>query len=199
MIQLLSPDIDSGLIESSINPRLATIWAIVEARVPNRAVIVVASATEFDDTETIARGFCQASQEAGKRTGYLALRSGRFMAHTSNEPGELVLPVRESARQSLDAALPGWRSAYDIIVVDVPELTTSTLGAHIASIADGVVVALYPDRRVKPADSELKMLLSQLGTSIIGVVRTSRPKDIPKPKLSKAEYVRSRLPSIRRT
>jgi Mrp family chromosome partitioning ATPase len=118
------------------------------------------------------------------------------MAYPSTEPGELVLPARDSARQSLDAALPGWRSAYEIIVVDVPELTTSPLGAHIASIADGVIIALYPDRRVKPADGELTMLLSQLGTSIFGVVRTARQKNKATRKKSKVQHVRSRVPSV---
>jgi hypothetical protein len=193
MIQLLSPAIDSRIVKSTIDPRSAMIWSIVEARQANRALIVVAGATELDDTETIARGFCQASQEAGKRTGYLALRSGRFLAHTGAEPNELALPERESARQSLDAALPGWRSTYDVIIVDVPQLTMSAVGAHIASIADGVVIALFPERRVKPVDNELKMLLSQLGTSIIGVVRTSRLAQGASGKTSRSLSVRSRL------
>jgi Mrp family chromosome partitioning ATPase len=157
--------------------RLATIWAIVEARQTFPALILVASATAIDDTQPVARGLGLASQDAGKRTGFLYLGAG-IRRKALGEPlgyDELSISGRQSQRENFDALLGGWRRNYDVIIIEIPQLASCGLGAHVARLSDGIVVALFPDRQVTKADRELTTLFSQLGASVIGVVKTAVP------------------------
>lgn len=170
-------NITSNPCATSNIDRLATIWAIVEARQTFPALIVVASATAMDDTQPVARGLCLASQDAGKRTGFLYLGAGirRKPAGESLTYDELSISGRLSQRENFDALLTRWRSSYDVIIVEIPQLASCGLGAHVARLSDGIVVALFPDRQVTKTDRELTTLFAQLGTSLIGVVKTAAP------------------------
>jgi hypothetical protein len=178
-------------------PPLATTWEILEVRQSNAATLVVTSATPFDDTEKVARGLCEASHDAGKRTVYVRLGGALLFEKTqSTTYGELALSERETSRHFLEDTLPQWQADHDVIIFDLPALASTDAGAHIVRIADGVVVALQSDRRVKSEDENLTVLLAQLGATITGVVRTS--KRAPKPKLSKSPLalIRTRFSHI---
>jgi hypothetical protein len=153
---------------------LSTVWAIVEARQTFPAVIVVASATAKDDTEPVARGLSDVSEEAGKRTAYLYLGQGsrRNPASDSHRYAELSISGPQSQRESFDARFDAWRTMYDVIIIELPRLASCELGAHAARLSDGIVVALYPNREACKEDRELTRLFGQLKASLIGVVRT---------------------------
>jgi Mrp family chromosome partitioning ATPase len=137
-------------------------------------LIAVASATETDNTEPVARGLARVSRDAGQRTGYLYLGPRRPpVAEQKVAYTHLSLMNRPSLRESFDASLESWRDSFDVIIIEVPQLTLNQLGAHVARLAEGVVIALYPGRKVEPADRELTSLLAQLSATIIGVVKTS--------------------------
>ena len=138
--------------DPSNSDQLAAIWSIIESRKTFPAVIVVTSATDADDTTTIARGLAAAAQQAGQRTGYLAL--GDNSAAEPHRYAELAIAARTPQREAFDAALPGWLSRFEVIIVNAPTLRSQPGGAHIARIADGVVIGLCKARKVIDADRE---------------------------------------------
>ncbi len=162
------------------NDRLATIWAIVEARSTLPAMIVIASATDDDDTTSIARGLADVAGNAGQTTGYLRINAGG-RPNTGPAPyTELSISPRGSSREAFDEALTTWRSIYDVIVVDVTNLGSEPLGAHAARVADGVVVAICSQRRAVAADGELSTLLAELQAVVIGAVLAA-PRSVNPP------------------
>ncbi len=166
---------------------LATTWEILEVRQRSAATIVVTSATLVDDTEKVARGLCEASHDAGKRTVYVRLGGPwLFESARTTTYGELALSEQESSRHFLEETFPRWRADHDVIIFDLPALTSTDAGAHIVRIADGVVIALHSERRVRSEDENLSVLLSQLGATITGVVRTS--KRVQKPTIGESPF-----------
>ncbi len=154
--------------------RFALIWTIVEAGQEMPKLLVVASASASDDTERLARGIARAAHDAGQSAAYLYLGTEpRKSRESTSAYAELTLPVAESARASFDAAIKAWREAHDVIIVELPALAGCGLGAHVARLSDGVVVAVCPTRKVIAADGELKALLLKLRALIIGVVKTA--------------------------
>ena len=135
-------------------------------------MIVIAGATQADDTRSISRGLAEAAQGVGQRVGYLKLGSDGSGDIPSASYASLSVANRGSARESFDSALASWRTMYDIVVVDAGVLGKTSLGAHAARIADGVVIGVYEKRPVVPADREMARLLNELGASIIGAVTT---------------------------
>jgi hypothetical protein len=170
--------------------RLATIWSVIEARKSFPATIVVTSATQADDTVSIARGLAQASHAAGQRTGYLALAGAVRGATVTGSYAQLSIAPRGSQRESYDAALALWRSMYDVVIVNAPVLGSEGLGAHAARIADGVVIGVCDQRRVVPEDRKLVQLLGELQASIVGVVMTAAMSPAEAPRVA---YDRSRV------
>jgi Mrp family chromosome partitioning ATPase len=160
----------STAINSDPADRLATIWAIVEARNTLPALIVVTSATHADDTSSIARGLAAAGNSAGQNVGYLELTAGSRSTGASGPYASLSIDPRGSPREAFDGALERWRTMYDVIIVDAATLGSAALAAHVARISDGVVIAVCDKRRVVPADRELAVLLSELQACVIGVV-----------------------------
>jgi len=132
------------------------------------AMILVTSATPDDDAIGVAQGLVNASKNAGHCTGFLAL-GGAFDAHAP--AASLALPD-ESSCAGFDELLHTWRATYDVIIVEIPQLLTHNLGAHVARTADGVIVAVRTNRSVQLADRELSALLKQLGAALLGVVAT---------------------------
>jgi len=156
--------------------RLANIWAIVEAREVSSSMIVIASATTTDDTPAVARGLAEAAHAAGRRTGYLQLAKETQVGAQRAQYAHLSITDRMSEREGFDAALAGWRAMYDVIIVDAADLQNRLLGAHVARVADGVVIGVCAQRRVMTADRELATLLSLLNASVIGAVMTPSPE-----------------------
>jgi hypothetical protein len=154
----------------AVSDRLATLWTIVEARRTFPVLIVVASASDTDDTTSIARGLAQVAHESGWRTGYLRLNPGAQPIPTINGYSELRVAERGSPREAFDAAITDWRRGFDVLVVDVTDVRSQFLAAHVARIADGVVVAVCAGRRVLAADHEFASLLKEISASMLGVV-----------------------------
>lgn len=153
--------------------RLATIWAIVEARKSFPAMIVVAGATAADDTATIACGLAEAANAAGKGAGLLRLASEVTGGLASGAYAQLSIDSRGSEREAFDKALAVWQTQFDVVIVDVADALLGALGAHVVSVSDGVVLGLCAQRRVLPADRELAGVLAQLRSEVIGVVLTA--------------------------
>lgn len=171
-MKMLANPADLTQVEAHVSP-LATVWAIIEARQTFPALIAVASATDMEDTEPVARGLAHASHESGKRTGYLYLgRARRPAREQAHEYTDFSFDAHRTQRQSFDSSSSAWHATYEVIIVEVPQLASCTLGAHVARVADGIVVAVHPGRKVMPADRELRVLFNQLHSSIIGVVKT---------------------------
>jgi hypothetical protein len=151
--------------------QIATIWTIIEAKLELPAIIAVASATAIDDTETIARGLSHAAHDAGLNTAHINM--GRANTIGDLEPyANLSLAGSAWRRDKFDSALSEWKMTFDVIIFEVPQLLTCPLGSHVARLSNGIVLALHPNRKVTPADRELKALTIQLGASILGVVKT---------------------------
>jgi hypothetical protein len=163
----------SNTVTSTTSERLATIWAIIEARKTFPAIIVVTSATESDDTEAVARGLAQAAHSVGQRTGYLRLGANSGSGIVSAPYAALSIAPRGTEREAFDAALTTWRAMYDVVIVNASVLGSGALGAHAARVSDGIVVGVCDQRRVVPADRELARLLQDLKVSVIGVVMTA--------------------------
>jgi hypothetical protein len=160
----------TGDSNSTQSDRLATIWAIVEARKTFPAMIVVAAATAADDTGAIACGLAEAANAAGKGAGLLRLTKETRGGFASGAYAQLSIDSRGSERDAFDKALEVWRTQFDVVIVDIADARLGALGAHVVSVADGVVVGLCAQRRVVAADRELAALLTQLQSSVIGVV-----------------------------
>jgi hypothetical protein len=165
--------------------RLATIWSIIEGRKTFPAMIVVTSATRAEDTESIARGLAQAAHSVGLRTGHLRLAAGDGESGVPAHYAELSIASRGSRREAFDAALAEWLTMYDVVIIDAGILGFDGLGAHVARVGHGVIVAVCDRRRAVSADRNLVRLLSDLQTPIIGVVMTARRGKAPNIRLSR--------------
>lgn len=176
--------------------RLATIWAIVEARKALPAMIVVAGATAADDTRTIARGLAESAYDAGQSAGLLQLTKEKPSLLEPTSYTHLSIAPGGSEREAFDAALAGWRTHYDVVIVDIGDVRGGGLQAHVIRVADGIVLGVCADRRVVAADRELAGLLTQLGSEVMGVVLTAPPA---RPSLPRPSSGRSRLaPAVQR-
>jgi hypothetical protein len=163
----------SGAADALQSDRLATIWAIVEAHKSFPALIVVAGATAADDTDAIACGLAQAANAAGKNAGLLRLTNELRGGLASGSYAQLSIDSRGSEREAFDKALAVWRTQFDVVIVDIADIRLRALGAHVVSVADGIVLGLCSQRRVLPADRELAALLAQLRSEVLGVVLTA--------------------------
>jgi Mrp family chromosome partitioning ATPase len=178
--------------------KLTTTWSIIEARPSLPALIAVASATKAEETEPIARGLARVAQEAGQRTGYLYLGSAkRIVREHGYAYTDLALSGRPTLRENFDRQLDSWRAHYDVIIVELPLLASCSLGAHVARLAEGVVIALTPGRKVAAADRELTALLGQLSASIIGVVKTGTVPSGATPLPARSKSLTSRFFPVR--
>jgi hypothetical protein len=59
-----------------------------------------------------------------------------------------------------------------MVVVDAPPIPNSGLALELAESADGVLLAVRLGRRPEAADIELRRLLGEISTRVLGVVPT---------------------------
>jgi Mrp family chromosome partitioning ATPase len=150
--------------------RLATVWAIIEARKRSPVLLLIAGATAGDDTTSVARGLAVAAGHAGQRAGYYRLNADGLDSLATHGYSELIVPECASRRAGFDAALADWRLTYDVIIIDAADAHCESLAGHAARIADGVVIAVCGGRAVVTADRELATLLREVGASVFGAV-----------------------------
>jgi hypothetical protein len=154
--------------------QLTQAWAAVETVKKAQRLIVVASAAESDDTERAARGLALAAAGAGRQTAYVYLGRGtRKQRSRAADYAELSLNTLLDGPVALQFGLASWFTTYDVVVAELPMLLSCALGAHIAGVADGIIVAASPNRKVTLGDRELKALFSRLQCQIVGLIATA--------------------------
>jgi Mrp family chromosome partitioning ATPase len=153
----------------------------VEGRLTLPAMIVVSAALSHEGTTYVAQGLARAFAEAGRRTLLLDTSGGdRSSPHRriDGAGANLVLAAfdaHERARIVAELRAEG-RAQYAAIVVDAPPIPESGLALELAETADGVLLAVRLGRRPEAADIELRRLLGEISTRVLGVVPTHARK-----------------------
>lgn len=161
---------------NAVDPQLSIVWAILEARRSLPAMVVVASATEFDGSRAVARGLAAVAYGSGRRTAYLDLGIGSEQVAVPNYVTVLA-PPDHSEGGDFSAAVTAWRSSFDVVIVNVPALLSTRYGAQLARIADAVVIAVCEGRRITTIDRDLSAVFGELSAKVLGIVRTSGQTD----------------------
>jgi hypothetical protein len=185
----------------AILEQFATIWTVIEARQRFPVLLTVAGATDKDDTTAVARGLVTAAEEAGKRVRHLLLPSGgnslTELDRSSSDGAPNVMVNATSAvdrrldRERLASSLSDWQTRFDVIIAELPRTLTCRFGAYVMQTSDGAIVALNAGRLVSKTDRNLVALFAQLGTPVLGVVKTGVPTSAPEFAPSERQVPRS--------
>jgi Mrp family chromosome partitioning ATPase len=152
----------------------------VEAQVALPAVLVVSAAKRHDGATFVACGLARAFAEAGKNT--------LLIDANTVHPGvarELDVQIPRLSVTSLVTPADGgtfgeaslkvleeMRSRFSVTIIDAAALPSSSTALQLAHAADGLLLAVRLGRRADQADSELKRLLGEQTTRLLGVVPT---------------------------
>ena len=164
---------------------------ILEARIPNPAVITVGSATAGDGTEFVAFGIADSLAAAGYRTLFLrnasesaASNAGLRLAEDLHTPRMLgsnglftmdAIDERISSstsREAIGSTLKRLRAEYGYVIVDAGILSQREISGVLAGLSDGTLLALRKGRSRTIADKALAVMIDSL--NVLGVVSTSR-------------------------
>lgn len=116
--------------------------------------------------------------------GYLRLMSAGVLS-----PGADANEVLASGR--LRARVSELRTSFDYVLIDAPPAATGSVTAHLAALADGVILVVEPSFTPRQAAREAKDNIEAAGGRVLGVVlhrrglpfrhRTDQPQTSSKP------------------
>jgi Mrp family chromosome partitioning ATPase len=181
------------------------------------SVIAVTAASNDDGGTCVACGLARAFAQTGRRTLIVDANPGKRTVGselgipeppvsrqaTVRETGFLnlslaALPRRESADAAFDVGrfVSEMRSEYTITIIDAAPIATSSLSIEVAQAADTVLLAVRLGRRLRKADHDLRKLLADLNTNVLGVVPTRAGRDDHAARPPKANEQRPRSAQV---
>lgn len=162
----------------------------IEAKAPPPSVIAVTSALHGDGTTYVACGLARAFAEAGystlivdangdglgveeelgTRDLWTPLGGGR--TRDSGVPRLSVKSLPTGTPLDVNELIVGIRSAHEVTIFDTPPITGSSVAIEIARAVDNVLIAVRLGRRLQSADHDLRKLIADFETRVLGVVPT---------------------------
>jgi Mrp family chromosome partitioning ATPase len=130
-----------------------TLRATVEASCKIPAIVLVSSVAPNDGKTTVSAGLATALAKAG--------------SSTLTVDGEKMC---KKSRVDVERIFAELRERHDFIVIDGCTLADGAL--TLASLADGVLMAVRSGRKAVEADGEAAIVLERFGANFIGVVET---------------------------
>jgi hypothetical protein len=170
--------------KSETSQRLSKAVAVASSRLTLPAAILVAGATNEDNTERVAVELAGQFLEAAYRVGYVALGTSRKKMQVP----ETVMMLNSSgfsqnpSAGDFEARMQKWRASVDVVIIDAPSFQADPMALRFGPFVDGVIVALRAGRAVRPEDGELAEVLRSLRAVLLGVVTTQQQKQLRAPK-----------------
>ena len=147
---------------------LQAVRLLVEVEIGQRAVLLVASATERDGAGFIARDLADALAASGKRVGLFDTGATEVGSVRTGSVANLDEAAFATALQSFDSDSSG----HDMLIVLAPAFMSNARALSIASHAQGILFAVRSGRSITPEDRQMAPFLERLEIKKLGVVMT---------------------------
>ena len=145
----------------------------IEAQLQKPMQIAVGTATEEDGGRAVAVGLAAAFARDGRRTAFvdIAKPSSGSNRGGAAPPRPLVSGVDVlSASADVPEFLHRAKAQYEVTVIDVGVVSSSSASLSATAAADGVVLAVVLGRPANEVDQRLPQLLARVRAHVLGVV-----------------------------
>ncbi len=155
---------------------------MLDAKLPNTAMVVVSSACGEDGQAELAHGLAHAFIDSGRKTALISLYSpgdARSRCMTDLDPRTFAghffqAPLTPIALDSLVADV---RAEHEIVIVASPPIITESASLHLCRIADGVLLAVRLGRKVTADDENTVAQLQRVAATLLGVIAVRPPAE----------------------
>ncbi len=155
---------------------------VLDAKLPNTAMVVVSSACGEDGQAELACGLARAFSDSGRKTALISLYSTgdarsrcmtdldlrTFSGHFFQAP---LTPIE------LDSLVADVRAEHEVVMVASPPIITESASLHLCHIADGVLLAVRLGRKVTADDENTVTQLQRVAATLLGVIAVRPPAE----------------------
>ena len=148
----------------------------IEAQLEKPMQIAVGTATEQDGGRAVALGLARAFARDGRTTAFVDITNGPSGSDRARAPapGALIAGVDVlSASADVPAFLRRAKTQYEVTVIDVGVVSSSSASLSATAAADGVILAVLLGRPADDVDRRLPELLARVRAHVLGVVTVS--------------------------
>ncbi len=161
---------------------LQSLRVVLDARLPNSAMIVVSSACAGDRQVELAYGLARAFTAAGRRTAALNLCEDAY----GSEPGDASDDVElrsfggtfvkaPGTTRELNSLVANVRAEHEIFIVACPAVPTDSTTLELCRLASGVLLAVRLGRKATPQDEDTVTQLQRVSATILGIIAMRPP------------------------
>ncbi len=156
---------------------LQSLRVVLDARLPNSAMMVVSSACAGDRQAELAYGLARAFAAAGRATAALNLCDDSY----GSEPGDVSDDVELRAfggtcvkapgtTRELNSLVANVRAEHEIFIVACPPIPADSTSLELCRLASGVLLAVQLGRKATPQDEETVTQLRRVSATLLGVI-----------------------------